>query len=192
MLLPPYRGVFQSDHAQSIGQLLRPIAVNVEDVEDDERQRHRPVHCEAADGRPCDAWRGSASRSGLRRGRSIEGGGVGRDSGKRADSSYLSAFRISASVARRCATWGLRPRRATGRPPSVSASASVTSSSRTPLLASANVIRIVAPLPSGISSPDMSLTRITLLATVNLLSNTGILGNSYHRARLAPSCPHRG
>jgi hypothetical protein len=61
--------------------------------------------------------------------------------------------------------FGLRPRRATTRPPSFSASASVTSSSREPRRASANVIRTVAPRPSGISCPDISDTRIVLRAT---------------------------
>jgi hypothetical protein len=46
---------------------------------------------------------------------------------------------------------GRRPRRATALPPRASASASVRSSSRTPLRASAKVIRTVAPLPSAIS-----------------------------------------
>jgi hypothetical protein len=63
------------------------------------------------------------------------------------------------------ATRGRRPRRATERPPSASASASVTSSSRTPFLASRKVIRIVAPLPSGISDPLMSDTRTVFFAT---------------------------
>jgi hypothetical protein len=49
---------------------------------------------------------------------------------------------------------GLRPLRATARPPRRSASASVRSSSRTPLRASVKVIRTFAPLPSGIVSPD--------------------------------------
>jgi hypothetical protein len=62
---------------------------------------------------------------------------------------------------------GLRPRLATTRPPIFSASASVTSSSREPRRASANVTRTVAPLPSGISSPDMSETRIVFLAKAN-------------------------
>ena len=65
------------------------------------------------------------------------------------------------------ADFGRRPRRATWRPPSFSASASVTSSSRTPLRASWKVMRIVAPLPSGISEPDMSETRTVLRATAN-------------------------
>ena len=60
--------------------------------------------------------------------------------------------------------FGLRPLRATWRPPSFSASASVTSSSRAPLRASANVMRTVAPFPSGISSPLMSDIRTVFLA----------------------------
>jgi hypothetical protein len=47
---------------------------------------------------------------------------------------------------------------------SFSASASVTSSSFTPLRASANVMRTVAPFPSGISAPDISETRIVFRA----------------------------
>jgi hypothetical protein len=61
---------------------------------------------------------------------------------------------------------GLRPLRATGLPPSFSASPSVKSSSRTPFRASVNVIRTVAPLPSGISAPDWSETRIVFFAKV--------------------------
>src|SRR6188472_836816 len=56
---------------------------------------------------------------------------------------------------------GFRPRRDTLRPgpPSLSASASVTSNSITPLRASAKTIRIVAPFPSVISPPPKSDTR---------------------------------
>ena len=67
--------------------------------------------------------------------------------------------------------FGRRPRRATWRPPICSASASVTSSSRTPLRASWNVIRTVAPFPSAISAPEMSDTSTVLRATVFLLGD---------------------
>ena len=64
------------------------------------------------------------------------------------------------------AAFGLLPLRATCRPPRFSASASVTSSSLAPLRASANVMRTVAPFPSGISAPLMSDTRTVFLATL--------------------------
>ena len=73
---------------------------------------------------------------------------------------------LSQLVRRYCvADFGRRPRRATWRPPIFSASASVTSSSRTPLRASWNVMRIVAPLPSAISAPEISDTSTVLRAT---------------------------
>jgi multiple sugar transport system ATP-binding protein len=47
--------------------------------------------------------------------------------------------------------------------------AALASSSRTPLRASAKVMRTVAPLPSAISSPDLSDTRIVFFAIASLL-----------------------
>lgn len=82
--------------------------------------------------------------------------------------------------------FGLRPRRATGRPPRPSASASVKSSSRTPFRASANVMRTVAPLPSGISAPDMSETRIVFRA-IRSSFDTGLTrGEPSYYAHLGP------
>jgi hypothetical protein len=80
---------------------------------------------------------------------------------------------------------GLRPRRATVRPPNLSASASVTSSSRAPRRASANVIRTVAPRPSGISSPEISETRIVLRA-MGFLSRGSRDSNRATRDRRKP------
>ena len=70
------------------------------------------------------------------------------------------------------AVFARRPRLACFRPfsPSFSPSASVTSSTIVPLRASVNLIVTVAPLPSGISSPERSLDKDRLTSHVQSVS----------------------
>ena len=89
-------------------------------------------------------------------------GTAGRSTGASPD--QLGGARRHVAATSHAEPFGFRPRRATGLPPNFSASASVTSSSREPRRASAKVMRTTAPLPSGISAPDMSEIRIVFRA----------------------------